>query len=245
MIRVERSVGLCTIQDLGHHGRMHEAVPPGGALVSDLLVRANRFANNPDDARAIEVLGRITIRAEVDLACATDERAFSLRSGESITIANEKYRATYFAVRGGLEDAATLLCAGDAPLRTGDVLRVGGAGLSTLAPVPFVLGEIGVLEGPDGITIDALLGVEWRVSTASNRVGTRIEGPSLHAGQYVERSRPMICGAIELPRDGNPIVLGPEHPTTGGYPLIAIIAHGSRARFFATPPGGVVRFVRR
>jgi allophanate hydrolase subunit 2 len=245
MIRVERAIGLCTIQDLGHHGRMHEAVPPGGALVPDLLVRANRRAHNHDAACAIEVLGRISLRAEIDLQCATDERAFALRRGESITIASDIYRATYVAVRGGFDHDAALLCAGGASLRAGDVLRIKTNVASTLAPFSFALGEVGVLEGPDGIPIDALLAHEWRVSNASDRIGTRLDGPIIERPTLTERSRPMTCGAIELPRDGKPIVLGPEHPTTGGYPLIAIIAHAERSRFFAIPLGGVVRFVRR
>jgi 5-oxoprolinase (ATP-hydrolysing) subunit C len=45
-----------------------------------------------------------------------------------------------------------------------------------------------------------------------------------------------------VPRDGQPIVLGPEHPTTGGYPVIAVIASADLGRFFATRLGGIVRF---
>ena len=53
----------------------------------------------------------------------------------------------------------------------------------------------------------------------------------------------MIVGALEVPPDGQPIVLGPEHPTTGGYPVIGVIVQADRGRFFATPIGGTVRFV--
>jgi allophanate hydrolase subunit 2 len=53
----------------------------------------------------------------------------------------------------------------------------------------------------------------------------------------------MVRGAIEVPGDGQPIVLGPEHPTTGGYPLIGVIASADLGRFFAIRVGGSVRFV--
>lgn len=56
-------------------------------------------------------------------------------------------------------------------------------------------------------------------------------------------TRPMVRGAIEVPRDGMPIVLGPEHPTTGGYPVIGVIASDNLDRFFAIRLGGTVRFV--
>ena len=52
----------------------------------------------------------------------------------------------------------------------------------------------------------------------------------------------MVQGALEVPRDGQPIVLGPEHPTTGGYPIIAVIASAELGRFHAIRLGGSVRF---
>jgi allophanate hydrolase subunit 2 len=53
----------------------------------------------------------------------------------------------------------------------------------------------------------------------------------------------MVRGAIEVPPSGYPIVLGPEHPTTGGYPLIAVIRSDDLGRFFGIPLGHHVRFV--
>jgi len=47
-----------------------------------------------------------------------------------------------------------------------------------------------------------------------------------------------------VPRDGKPIVLGPEHPTTGGYPVIAVVASADLDRLFSIRPGGTVRFTR-
>jgi allophanate hydrolase subunit 2 len=58
-------------------------------------------------------------------------------------------------------------------------------------------------------------------------------------------SAPMVCGAIQLPPSGEPIVLGPDHPTTGGYPVVATIVVADRGRFFALRPGEVVTFVPR
>jgi allophanate hydrolase subunit 2 len=79
---------------------------------------------------------------------------------------------------------------------------------------------------------------------ASNRVGTRLAGPALpRRADYRERSRPMVRGALEVPRDGQPIVLGPEHPTSGGYPVIGVIASAELGRFHAIRLGGSVRFL--
>jgi allophanate hydrolase subunit 2 len=73
---------------------------------------------------------------------------------------------------------------------------------------------------------------------------TRLEGERIERrAEYVEQSRPMVIGAIEVPGDGAPIVLGPEHPTTGGYPVLAVIASDSLDAFHSVPLGGSVRFV--
>ena len=45
VLEVVRIAGLATIQDGGRPGRMHEGIPPGGALVPELLARANRAAS--------------------------------------------------------------------------------------------------------------------------------------------------------------------------------------------------------
>jgi allophanate hydrolase subunit 2 len=39
----------------------------------------------------------------------------------------------------------------------------------------------------------------------------------------------MIRGAIQITTDGTPIVLGPDHPVTGGYPVLAVLSRSSQA----------------
>src|SRR5262249_4707720 len=83
-------------------GRMHEAVPPGGALVRERLIAANRAVHNPDDAPAIEILGELAVRAERPVELATDTLAArTLAAGGELTIASEPRRVTYLAVRRG------------------------------------------------------------------------------------------------------------------------------------------------
>jgi allophanate hydrolase subunit 2 len=52
----------------------------------------------------------------------------------------------------------------------------------------------------------------------------------------------MVQGAIQVPRSGQPIVLGPDHPTTGGYPVIATLVRADLGAFHAIPIGGELRF---
>lgn len=261
-LRVQNAIGLCTVQDLGRPGRMHEAVPPGGALVPERLVAANRAAGNPDDAPGFEILGQLALVAEAAVEVASDVgEARRVGPGEVIVQASEPRRAAYLAVRGGvaaplvLGGRGTLLCAG-----LGGLLRAGQrfelAGLPERArswlrlPLAPPDDPVRILPGPDGDAftpeaLSRLLGSEYRIQPSSNRVGTRLDGPPLPRTGAPEVSRPMVLGAIEVPRDGQPIVLGPEHPTTGGYPIIAVVARADLGRLFTIRLGGTVRFVDR
>lgn len=256
---VARVVGLVTVQDLGRTGHMHEAVPPGGALVPELLVAANRAARNADDAPALEIMGTLVVRAERDVELASDrEAARVLHAGDERAFASEPARVTYVAVRGGL--AAPFVLGGRGTLlvaRLGRVLRAGDS-LATanapetrsLPPPELARSPFRVLPGPDrdafaDDALDVLVASTYRIAATSDRVGTRLEGPTIPRRASVrERSRPMVRGAIEVPGDGGPIVLGTEHPTTGGYPIVAVVTAGDIGGLLAVRLGGSVNFRR-
>ncbi|GAB2945876.1 biotin-dependent carboxyltransferase family protein [Streptomyces pseudoechinosporeus] len=84
----------------------------------------------------------------------------------------------------------------------------------------------------------------YRVSSASNRIGLRTEGPAL------ERARPgelpsegMVLGAVQVPPDGRPVIFLADHPTTGGYPVIAVVRAADLPAAAQAAPGTPVRFV--
>ena len=53
----------------------------------------------------------------------------------------------------------------------------------------------------------------------------------------------MVEGAIELTPAGL-VVLGPDHPTTGGYPAISVVRADSLGRLLGVPVGGRVKLLR-
>ena len=55
-------------------------------------------------------------------------------------------------------------------------------------------------------------------------------------------SEPMVTGAVQVSPDGRPAVLLADHPVTGGYPVIAVVASGSLDRFGQLRPGQRVTF---
>ncbi|MFE2069448.1 biotin-dependent carboxyltransferase family protein [Streptomyces sp. NPDC059467] len=169
----------------------------------------------------------------------------------------------YVAVSGGvavepvLGSRATDLLSGlgPAPLTDGTVLPLGTpAGPHArvdVAPQPSPPAELvlRVTLGPraDWFTpaaVRAFTSRAYRVSSASNRIGLRTEGPAL------ERARPgelpsegMVLGAVQVPPDGRPVVFLADHPTTGGYPVIAVVRAADLPAAAQAVPGIPVRFV--
>lgn len=149
----------------------------------------------------------------------------------------------YLAVRGGLDvpkvlgSASTDTLSGIGPptLTRGRQLRIGrhaalvsGWYLNQVPQFP-VDTELRVLIGPhdDWITAAsraAMVTRQFKVSAASDRTGIRLENTNLKRARQGElQPAGMVTGAIQLPPDGNPIILLPNHGTTGGYPVVATV----------------------
>ncbi|MGI5164140.1 biotin-dependent carboxyltransferase family protein [Spirillospora sp. CA-253888] len=170
---------------------------------------------------------------------------------------------SYVAVRGGvavepvLGSRSTDLLSGlgPAPLSPGDRLPVGPteslAGLLVdVAPVPPLpeAPTLRIVPGPrdDWFAPEALgtlLSEPYEVSSDSNRVGVRLHGPPLPRAREGELgSEGMVTGAIQVPPNGLPILFLADHPATGGYPVIAVLAAASIPLAAQLRPGGRVRF---
>ncbi|WP_461019654.1 5-oxoprolinase subunit C family protein [Streptomyces daliensis] len=89
---------------------------------------------------------------------------------------------------------------------------------------------------------------DYRVSSASNRIGLRTEGPFLERAYEGELpSEGMALGAVQVPPEGRPVVFLADHPVTGGYPVIGVVPEPDLAAAAQALPGTPVRFtlVRR
>jgi allophanate hydrolase subunit 2 len=47
----------------------------------------------------------------------------------------------------------------------------------------------------------------------------------------------MVTGALQVPPDGRPVILGPDRPSTGGYPVIAVVVDADLDRLAQLRPG--------
>ncbi|MFE5486992.1 biotin-dependent carboxyltransferase family protein [Streptomyces sp. NPDC056527] len=144
---------------------------------------------------------------------------------------------------------------GPAPLADGTVLPLGvesaARGSVDTPPWPGPPDELvlRVRLGPrhDWFTPGALRTLAtraYRVSSASNRIGLRTEGPPLERARTGELpSEGMVLGAVQVPPNGQPVVFLADHPTTGGYPVVAVVRESDLAAAAQAVPGTTVRFV--
>ncbi len=172
---------------------------------------------------------------------------------------------SYLSVRGGIAVAPvlgsrstdTLSGLGPPPVRAGDVLPVGPPPKAfpnqDLVPVPARSAETLVLyalRGPrdDWLSeIAALAETTWTVSDHSDRVGIRLSGEPLRRedsrrGQELS-SEGVVCGSIQVPPGGQPVIFLADHPVTGGYPVVAVLLDDDIDRAAQAVPGQQVRIV--
>ncbi|BCJ26960.1 hypothetical protein Asera_10680 [Actinocatenispora sera] len=91
--------------------------------------------------------------------------------------------------------------------------------------------------------VRTLLSADYRVSPTSNRVGMRLAGPALARAVDAELpSEGVVLGAVQVPAGGEPLVFLADHPTTGGYPVIAVVDPDDVPRAAQARPGTPVRF---
>src|SRR6185295_9139077 len=94
---------------------------------------------------------------------------------------------------------------------------------------------------PEGLEI--FLRSPYRVSASSDRRGIRLEGPAIANGGSSEiPPEGTVLGSIQVPGDGQPIILGPDRPITGGYAKIATVLEADFSRVARAAPGTVLRF---
>ena len=198
--------------------------------------------------------------------------AFLVSAGSVLRLGSPpKGLRSYVGVDGGFEAAPVLGSRstdllsrlGPEPLRIGDILALGARPAATtptvtedgdtlaVADVQAAFDrdiELTAIAGPrqDWFTADALEAFATRsyvVAAASNRSGLRLSGPLLERREVAELpSEGTATGSLQVAHDGQPILLLADHPTTGGYPVIAVVQSADIGRAAQLRPGQQVRF---
>ncbi|MGM1030508.1 MAG: 5-oxoprolinase/urea amidolyase family protein [Actinomycetota bacterium] len=196
-------------------------------------------------------------------------RAFAVDDGDELRIGavRDGMRALV-AVRGGIAlepvlgslATDTLAQLGPAPLLAGDALPLRGpaAGIAAVErtrapriPLPTTDDEVEleIVLGPrtEWFSDDALRTLTaqaWTVSARSDRVGVRLTGatPLERSREGELESEGAVTGAIQVPPDGQPVLFLPDHPLTGGYPIIGAVVDRDLDLAGQLPPGARIRF---
>ncbi len=272
-VRVVSPGTLTTVQDGGRVGFAELGVPRAGAADPMSARLANRAVGNADSAALIEMtligarlhfgasrcvalVGDATI--SIDGTQAASGAVQLVTAGQVVSVGPIAPGARAFlAIAGGIESplllgsrSSDLLCGlGPGPLVQGDELALGepahargrfeGAGRST---------TLRVLRGPDPIADDDWARIEsasYVVGARSDRTGVRLETElPLPAVEAVRGSVGMVTGAVQLPPDGQLIVLGVDHATVGGYPVVAAVVSADLPRLGQLRPGDSVGLER-
>ena len=84
---------------------------------------------------------------------------------------------------------------------------------------------------------------EFNVSKLSDRMGIRLEGPKIENVVDTNiRSEGLVKGVIQVPADGNPIIMLSDHGTIGGYPKIGVVISADYDKLVQLSPGSKIKF---
>ncbi len=198
-----------------------------------------------------------------------NNKPYTAKPGDSLSFAGRLSGCrAYIAFAGGIDvpvvmgSRSTLLSARlggfeGRPLQAGDHLNLFPAKKNrplesipeALFPQTFTGKSVRILPGPEAwhFSTDVMktfLSTTYTISSQSNRMGYRLEGPTLTAldskSDIISSAIPF--GTIQLPSGGQPIILMADRQTTGGYPRLAVVASVDLPYVAQLMPGDDISF---
>lgn len=191
------------------------------------------------------------------------QRAVLVPANSQVLIATQNLgMRTYLAVRGGIATEPVmgsrsydeLSRIGTAPVVDRQELPIGSDAASTPAVARQVWSGANVApsvtlqihKGPRWgycRNSEDLLDYDYIVTASLNRIGIRLQGKPIHWDTEQRLpSEGVLTGSIQIAADGMPLIFGPDHPTTGGYPVIAVVDEKAMGTVAQLAPGTMIRF---
>jgi biotin-dependent carboxylase-like uncharacterized protein len=256
-------VGRSGALDAGSHHLANRLVG-NGEEVAALETTLDGVALSVDFDAVVAVTGALA-SVTVDGRAVGWGLATYLRAGQTLEVGRaERGVRNYVAIAGGVQVATVLGSAsrdllsglGPPPLAADDVLSIGPSpGPVTavdLAPYPWPAerAELAIHPGPRHDWLSeagraTLTSATWSVSPASNRIALRLEGPPVERSRHDElASEGLVVGAVQSLPSGGLVVFLADHPTTGGYPVVAVVDPASLGACAQARPGTPIRFRR-
>lgn len=208
------------------------------------VVAGGRFGPDPGRVHALRTGERLDLRR-----ASGDPRAvLAVAGGVDVPVVLGSRATCLPAGFGGLEGRA---------LRRGDLLPLGAARETPnaspipddLLPAPADPLLLRVLLGPHaGLfseeSLESFFTARYELLSESNRIGFRLSGLPLGHPPENLPSEGALTGSIQVPPNGQPIVLMNDRPSSGGYPKIATVIEADRSLLARVRPGRRVGFVR-
>jgi len=267
-ISLLRSRPLVTIHDQGRFGFRKYGIPQSGAVDKDGMHIANGLVGNKENAPIIEfAIGGMSFETLERTAIGVfgagiklngkplRESAIIAESGSVLEISSPKLVYGYLAIGGKLQlptsfnSFPTYLPAKfggieGRSLRKGDVLQ--SVGVEKTCHIPSRHLETHIIKFIVGPEWEALKtpfeAEEYQIDPSSNRIGTRLIGESLECTLSEIKSSAVVPGTIQLPPNGQPIVLMNDCQTTGGYPRIGKVLEEDLGKLGQARVGQKIRF---
>jgi len=255
MIRVEAWGIAGSVQGAGRAGLAWLGQGRGGAVDLAALALANRLVGNPEGAAGLETSGGLRLAIDGPTMIAITGAAAGIEvvhgppvgwgapvvlpAGARLRIGRLLDGARcYVAVRGGVVDAGGAMAIGPDP---------GVPAASQAAARLPLTHTLRLWPGPrqEWFAADAwqrLTQASFEV-TVTSRVGVRLTGPQVLRVRHGELpSEGLLEGAVQVPPDGLPMIMLADHPTTGGYPVIAVVHDDDLAMAAQAAVGTTIRF---
>ena len=229
---------------------------PGAATIECTVVGPDLLTEHP----CVVAITGGDLDPRVDGAQVQMWSAIPLAAGDALTFGGRRSGArAYIAIAGGivgdrwLGSLSTNVMAERGgmhgrPLAAGDVIsaaeptgpRMVGRSVDPNRLPPYAAHSLYVIAGPHAghLSPDAA----FVVGPDSNRMGYRLQGPRLDASGEEVLSFGLVAGALQVPGSGMPILLMADHPTAGGYPVVATVISASMPVAAQLAPGDEVGF---
>lgn len=242
---------------------------PGGAAVLELrgLGTELRVSQGPVRVALGGGISAKCLHADGAVSVLPAWQSQALQKGDRLVLGAADTGCAYLAVSGGLQPPAQLGSRSSnwraglqgvlgRPLRPGDLLPCSSWATPDpkqwRAPAPWTLpgGQVRVILGPQADhfqpeAVAAFLRDGWEASAEQDRMGLRLRGtPLAHTSPQAADivSDAVTAGAVQVPANGQPIVLLADSQTVGGYPKIATVIRADLPRLAHLRPGTRVYF---
>jgi len=271
-LKITKSGPIASVQDVGRFGYRKYGIPQSGAMDREWMTAVNQMVSNPHNYPVIEfAISGISFEAMEETTIAVvgaefwvnDEsvlRATKVVKGDNIRVSRPDQVYAYVSI-GGLIEAkedfdsfSTYPLAGfggieGRNLKAGDEIQTLGSPMPN-PDYPIVdrrtdgVNEIRIIQGPEWGSLKELPRLEtFQVASYSNRMGIRLEGAKLDCDYQEIASSAVVPGTIQLPPDGQPIILMNDCQTTGGYPRIGKVRDEELGELAQLRPGQAIKFI--